>query len=339
MWLVADRNVARSRPSDHPHRRGGSGTHGSGKQRHGKAGAEQLVPVPRARWCATRKAPSSPTSSRPAIAGWPRPAAGAGAATPGSCRTGGEPRRSPSRGARRGALAAPRAQAAGRRRPGRVPERRQVDPDRAGLGGQAEDRRLPVHHPRAQPRRRARRRRVRAGRHPRPDRGAAGAAGDWATSSSATWSGPGRCACWSTSRESSGLPSPAEQERILLAELSAYRAELLDRPRIVAGSLDLAPDAVGPARRFSAVTGEGLAALTGAMADAVARCGPPSPNPRPSWSTGPSPARASPSPGTSTGPGAARTCCRAGRSPLRPHPGGGLSTPRPASGPSASTRR
>lgn len=70
--------------------------------------------------------------------------------------------------------------------------------------------------------------------------------------------------------ESAALPDPAEQERILLAELEAYQPELLDRPRIVAGSrADLAPDAEGPELRFSAVTATGLAPLTGAMADAV----------------------------------------------------------------------
>ena len=40
---------------------------------------------------------------------------------------------------------AARAEAARRRRPGRLPQRRQVDADRAHLGGAAEDRRLPVH--------------------------------------------------------------------------------------------------------------------------------------------------------------------------------------------------
>ena len=71
-----------------------------------------------------------------------------------------------------------RAEAARRRRPGRLPQRRQVDADRAHLGGAAEDRRLPVHHAHAQPRRRPpqrrsqlrRRRRARADRRraPRP---------------------------------------------------------------------------------------------------------------------------------------------------------------------------
>jgi GTP-binding protein len=70
--------------------------------------------------------------------------------------------------------------------------------------------------------------------------------------------------------ESAGLPSPEEQERILLAELGAYRPSLLTRPRVVAGSrLDLAPDSTAGELRFSAVTGEGLQPLLGAMADAV----------------------------------------------------------------------
>ena len=44
--------------------------------------------------------------------------------------------------------------------------------------------------------------------------------------------------------ESAGLPPPAEQERVLLAELEAYEPELLQRPRVIAGSrADLAPEA------------------------------------------------------------------------------------------------
>jgi GTP-binding protein len=71
-----------------------------------------------------------------------------------------------------------------------------------------------------------------------------------------------------------GLPPPSEQERVLLAELAAYKPELLDRPRIVAGSrLDLATagedDGDVPALRFSAVTGEGVRGVVGAMAGAV----------------------------------------------------------------------
>jgi GTP-binding protein len=47
VWLEADRNVASLLAfRDHPHRRAGDGTHGAGKGRHGRAGADLVVPVP-----------------------------------------------------------------------------------------------------------------------------------------------------------------------------------------------------------------------------------------------------------------------------------------------------
>jgi GTP-binding protein len=47
VWLVADRNVASLLAfRDHPHRRGGDGVHGMGRARHGHAGEELVVPVP-----------------------------------------------------------------------------------------------------------------------------------------------------------------------------------------------------------------------------------------------------------------------------------------------------
>ncbi len=47
IWLVADRNVASLLGfKDHPHRQAGSGTHGQGKRRHGRSGADLTVPVP-----------------------------------------------------------------------------------------------------------------------------------------------------------------------------------------------------------------------------------------------------------------------------------------------------
>ena len=78
--------------------------------------------------------------------------------------------------ARRGAVVVARVEADGRRGPGRVPQRGQVDPHQPDLGGQAQDRRLPVHHPGAQPRSRpSGRRRVAIrdgrGRCPRAHRG------------------------------------------------------------------------------------------------------------------------------------------------------------------------
>src|SRR5260370_11552695 len=45
--LEADRNVASLLAfRDHPHRRAPSGTHGSGKRRHGTRGTDLVVPVP-----------------------------------------------------------------------------------------------------------------------------------------------------------------------------------------------------------------------------------------------------------------------------------------------------
>ncbi len=47
VWLVSDRNVSSLYGfRDHPHRRAGSGTHGMGKARHGRAGADLEVSVP-----------------------------------------------------------------------------------------------------------------------------------------------------------------------------------------------------------------------------------------------------------------------------------------------------
>jgi GTP-binding protein len=67
-----------------------------------------------------------------------------------------------------------------------------------------------------------------------------------------------------------GMP-PAVQEEILLRELGAYRPDLLERPRLVVGTK--ADVAVEPwdGRRVSAVTGEGLTPLTGALAELVSK--------------------------------------------------------------------
>jgi GTPase len=59
--------------------------------------------------------------------------------------------------------------------------------------------------------------------------------------------------------------SPEEQERILLHELGAYRPELLDRPRLVVGSkADVATEPFH-GHRVSAVTGEGVPQLLGML--------------------------------------------------------------------------
>ncbi len=72
--------------------------------------------------------------------------------------------------------------------------------------------------------------------------------------------------------------SPAEQLAVLLNELENYRPELLERPRVVAGSrADLADPFAQPGdeaslmqHKVSAVTGEGIAAVMGALASLVA---------------------------------------------------------------------
>ena len=66
-----------------------------------------------------------------------------------------------------------------------------------------------------------------------------------------------------------GLPSPAEQERVLLAELGQYDPNLLERPRVVVGSrADLGGEPAGELQ-VSAVTGAGVAEVRGRMATLV----------------------------------------------------------------------
>ena len=78
--------------------------------------------------------------------------------------------------------------------------------------------------------------------------------------------------------------SPERQEEVLVAELGAYRPELLTRPRIVVGSKVDQATAVAPGpvtsgesatsgwqgRRISAVTGEGIPELVGTLGTMVA---------------------------------------------------------------------
>jgi GTPase len=69
--------------------------------------------------------------------------------------------------------------------------------------------------------------------------------------------------------------SPADQERILLDELGRYDAALLERPRLIVGSrADLEDAALGwppDARRVSAATSRGVTELVGAVAGLVDR--------------------------------------------------------------------
>ena len=66
---------------------------------------------------------------------------------------------------------------------------------------------------------------------------------------------------------------PADQERILLEELRKYEPDLLARPRLVVGSrADLAePEVEFDGHRIAAVTGEGVRGLVGQLAEAVQR--------------------------------------------------------------------
>ena len=71
--------------------------------------------------------------------------------------------------------------------------------------------------------------------------------------------------------------APAEQERILLRELVAYRPELLDRPRLTVGTkADVVPagdsdgNDGGPEMTMSAVTGQGVQEVLYRLADLVA---------------------------------------------------------------------
>jgi GTP-binding protein len=69
--------------------------------------------------------------------------------------------------------------------------------------------------------------------------------------------------------------TPADQERVLLRELEAYQPQLLARPHLLVGSRADLEGVAGPlhadfeALRISAVTGAGLAQLTGRLADLV----------------------------------------------------------------------
>ncbi|MFT5202191.1 MAG: GTP-binding protein [Candidatus Aldehydirespiratoraceae bacterium] len=64
--------------------------------------------------------------------------------------------------------------------------------------------------------------------------------------------------------------SPEEQERVLLQELGNYRPDLLDRPRIVMGSrADMAPDSDFEGDTVSSMTGAGIPPLIGALVQMV----------------------------------------------------------------------
>jgi GTP-binding protein len=63
--------------------------------------------------------------------------------------------------------------------------------------------------------------------------------------------------------------APAAQEAVLLRELGAYRPDLLDRPRLVVGTKADVATEPWDGMRISAVTGAGLAELTGVLGELV----------------------------------------------------------------------
>ena len=211
------------------------GQHGMGQNR---AGAKRRRRGPEG---AGRHARSSPRTARRCIADL----TGVGPARA-ACAKGGNggfgnahfktstnraPRRANPGPAGRGALDLAAAEAHRRCRARRPAERRQVDLPRGRHGGQAEDRRLSLHHPASRPRRGARRRaRVRARRHPGPDRGRRTRARASATASSAMSSAAACCCTSSTARAS----TPARPTRSSARELEAYGHGLAEKPEIVA---------------------------------------------------------------------------------------------------------
>ena len=195
--------------------------------------------------------------------------------------------------------------------------------DLRGLGRQAQDRRLPVHDARAQPRRGAprRRRRDRGRRHPRPHRGRQRGQGPRPPVPPPRRAGPGAGCCCSTSPAAEAL-RPSEQERVLLDELEAYRPELLERPRVVVG----VPRRHGRPGRSSRVDGSTIvSAVTGAGPAELGRAPWPSRSrrarrraPSPSAFVDP-PARARGLPHRARRRAAA-SWCTAGRPPSAPSP-------------------
>ncbi len=327
-------------------------THGSGKKRHGAAAAPtRSCPCPRAPSSATtRTAPSSPTSCtrRPVAGGRGRAGRPGQRPVPVEPPAGAGVRRAGRGG--RGALAAARAQAARRRRPGRVPQRRQVDADRAP--SRRPSRRSPT---------------TRSPRSSRTSASCGSTTREFVVADipgliegAAEGRGLGHqflrhveraralCVLVDLAWEAAGLPPPAEQERVLLAELGAYQPELLDRPRIVAGSrLDLADRRRRRRRRRAgpAVLGghrRGRPRRSSARWPApCGRCGPPSRSPTAFVVHRPVPqrgrrgrARRSTAPGGSSGaPPSGPSPCRTSRTPTP------SSTPSRACGRSGSTRR
>ena len=249
-----------------------------------RAGADLVVPVPEG---TRREDPRRRAARRPRAprrhATSPPTAAGAVAATPASSRT----RAARPSFAEQGEYGEEHwlrleVKLHGRRRARRVPERREVHADLGGERGEAQDRRLPVHHARAQPRRRAlpRPRVRRSPTSPASSRARPRARAS-ATSSSATSSGPASwCSC-STCASVEGS-TPEEQERG-----PARRARALPAASCSSGrgsssgtKADVATARRSTARAISAVTHDGLDELLGRLGTLVDEARAAEPEPR-----------------------------------------------------------
>jgi GTP-binding protein len=287
VWLVADRNVASLLAfRDHPHRRATSGTHGQGKRKHGKGGDDTVVPVPEG---TTVYDPEGQLVADLVSAGDRWLAAAGGRGGRGNARFLSNKRRAPSF-AEQGE--------AGEERWLRLELRLLADVALVGLpnvGKSTLISRISAAKPKIAD-------------YPfttlepnlgvvRMDEGDELVVADIPGLIEGASDGRGlghrflrhveraRALVVLIDLAPTALHLPADQERILLTELGGYRPELLDRPRIVVGSRsDIADEArtkewSGPT--FSAVTGQGIAHLVGAMATAVrqARAAEPEPEP------------------------------------------------------------
>ncbi len=175
VWLEADPNVASLLGfRDHPHRIGQNGTHGKGSGKHGKTAPDLIVKVPEG--TVVRDHETGEILAELNRGGDRWLAAPGGQGGKGNARFLSNSRRAPAF-AEQGEH--------GHEQWFRLELRLFADvalvgfPNAGkstlistGLGSQTQDRRLPVHHARPQPRRRSarRRHRVRHGRHPRSDR-------------------------------------------------------------------------------------------------------------------------------------------------------------------------
>ena len=215
------RGVAATASGTIPHRRAGNGTHGMGKGRHGQAGADLEVPGARGHGRAgCHAARCWPTWSSEGDR-WLAARGGQGGR--GNARFLSNRRRAPAF-AEQAELGEERWLDLELKLMADValvgfPNAGQEHAHLADLGGQAQDRRLPVHHPRAAPGRGPlRRARVRGGRHPRPDRRGERRPGPRSPVPPPHRTGPGAGGPARPGR-ARRTRSPADQERILLEEL------------------------------------------------------------------------------------------------------------------------